>query len=51
MTAIARAFSKVFPHTAFEADTLKQLLLFALAGLLISVVLMTYGLDLSPGFF
>jgi len=51
MTAIARLFWRVFPLTAFEADTLKQLLLLGCAGLLVSVVLMTCGLDLSPGFF
>jgi hypothetical protein len=37
--------------TQAEADTLKQLALFAGAGLLVSVLMMTYGLDLSPGFF
>jgi len=47
MTAIARALSR-----AFTADEVrKQLLLFCLAGLFVSVLLMTYGLDLSPGFF
>jgi hypothetical protein len=30
---------------------LTQLALFACAGLLVSLALMTYGLDLSPGFF
>ena len=50
MAAIARALSRAF-ITINEADTLKQLLLFCLAGLLVSVLLMTYGLDLSPGFF
>jgi hypothetical protein len=50
MAAIARALSRAF-ITINEADTLKQLLLFCLAGLLVSVLLMTYGVDLSPGFF
>ena len=50
MAALARALSRAF-ITINEADTLKQLLLFCLAGLLVSVLLMTYGLDLSPGFF
>ena len=50
MTAIARALSRAFVSVN-EADTLKQLLLFCLAGLLVSVLLMTYGIDLSPGFF
>jgi hypothetical protein len=51
MTAIARVFSKVFPRTDTEADVLKQLLLLGLAGLFVSALLMSYGLDLSPGFF
>jgi ribose/xylose/arabinose/galactoside ABC-type transport system permease subunit len=50
MTAIARAFSRAFPLATLD-DMLKQLLLLCCAGLLVSVVLMTYGLDLSPGFF
>ena len=51
MTAIARAFSRALSLRISESETLKQLLLFALAGLLVSVILMTYGVDLSPGFF
>ncbi len=50
MTAIARALSRAF-ISVNEADPLKQLLLFCLAGLFVSVLLMTYGVDLSPGFF
>jgi hypothetical protein len=50
MTAIARALSRAFVNVN-EGETLKQLLLFCLAGLLVSVLLMTYGVDLSPGFF
>jgi len=50
MAAIARALSRAF-ITINEVDTLKQLLLLCLAGLLVSVLLMTYGVDLSPGFF
>jgi hypothetical protein len=40
MAAIARALSR-----------LKQLALLCGASLLVSPLLMTYGLDLSPGFF
>jgi hypothetical protein len=50
MTDIARALSRVFVTVA-EVEILKQLLLFSLAGLFVSVLLMTYGIDLSPGFF
>jgi hypothetical protein len=51
MTAIAKFLSRRVPATQFEADILRQLALFCGAGLFVSVILMTYGLDLSPGFF
>jgi hypothetical protein len=52
MAVIARAFSRDFPLTAQEVDTLKQLTIFCCAGLVISLLFMTtYGLDLSPGIF
>jgi hypothetical protein len=51
MAAIARALSRAFPTNSLEAETLKQLALLSAAGLLVSILLMTYGLDLSPGFF
>jgi hypothetical protein len=50
MTTIARALSRAF-ITIHDVDTLKQLLLLGAAGLFVSVLLMTYGVDLSPGFF
>lgn len=50
MAAIARALSRALVSAA-EAETIKQLLLFCLAGLLVSVLMMTYGIDLSPGLF
>jgi hypothetical protein len=50
MTAIARALSRAMVTVA-DGEIFRQLLLFALAGLLVSVLLMTYGVDLSPGFF
>jgi hypothetical protein len=49
--AIARVLARRFPTTTLEAETLKQLAMFCGAGLLVSLVLMSYGLDLSPGFF
>jgi hypothetical protein len=51
MIAIARALSRAFPTTPADANALKQLALLCGAGLLVSLVLMTYGVDLSPGFF
>ena len=50
MTAIARALSRALVFAA-EIEVIKQLLLFCLAGLLVSVLMMTYGVDLSPGLF
>jgi hypothetical protein len=51
MAAIARALSRAFPTTSLHAEALKQLALLCGASLLVSLLLMTYGLDLSPGFF
>ena len=50
MTAIGRALSQAFVIVT-EVKALKQLLLFCLACLFVTVLMMTYGLDLSPGFF
>jgi hypothetical protein len=52
MATIARFLARRFvPAIQAEADILKQVALFCCAGLLVSLLLMTYGLDLSPGFF
>jgi ribose/xylose/arabinose/galactoside ABC-type transport system permease subunit len=48
--ALSHAFSRAF-QSAGELDTLKQIALFCGTGLLVSLVCLTYGLDLSPGFF
>ncbi len=50
MTAVARALSRAFV-TFNDTEILKQLALFCGAGLLVSLLLLTYGVDLSPGFF
>ena len=50
MTAIARALSRAF-ITVNEVEVLKQLALFCGAGLLVSLLMLTYGIDLSPGLF
>ena len=50
MTAIAQALSRALV-AAGDIEVLKQLALFAGAGLLVSLLLLTYGIDLSPGFF
>jgi hypothetical protein len=51
MAAITRVLARAFPATATEADILEQLALLCGAGLLVSLLAMTYGVDLSPGFF
>jgi hypothetical protein len=50
MTAIARRLSRAFV-TALEVEVFKELVLFCAAGLFVSLLMLTYGLDLSPGFF
>jgi hypothetical protein len=50
LAAIAHALSRAF-HSAGEFDILKQIALFCAAGLLVTLICLSYGLDLSPGFF
>jgi hypothetical protein len=50
MTAIAHALSRAF-QSASEVDVLTQIALLCGAGLLVSLVCLSYGLDLSAGFF
>jgi len=44
MAAIARALSRAF-ITINEVHVLKQLVLFAAAGLFVSLLMLTYGID------
>jgi hypothetical protein len=48
--AIARAFSRAI-ITINQNEILKQLALLCAAGLFVSLLMLTYGLDLSPGLF
>ena len=50
MTAIARALSRAFVTVA-EVEIAQATAAVFLAGLFVSVLIMTYGIDLSPGFF
>ena len=50
MIAIARSISRAGAVVS-KIVTLKQLALFCAAGLLVSVLTLTYSVDLSPGFF
>jgi hypothetical protein len=49
MTAIAQALSRVLVIVN-DNVVLKELVIFSGAGLLVSLLLMAHGLDLSPGF-
>jgi hypothetical protein len=50
MTTIERALSRAI-LTINDNDVIKQLVLLCAAGLFVSVLMLTYGIDLSPGFF
>jgi hypothetical protein len=51
MTQIAETLSRITGRE-IEAESLKPVLIFSAIGLAISLLAMlTYGLDLSPGFF
>jgi hypothetical protein len=51
MTAIAKAFARAFPKASSESDIIKQIALLCCAGLLVSLLMLTYGLDIGAGFF
>jgi hypothetical protein len=50
MIAIARVLSRAI-ITINNVELLKQLVLLCAAGLFVSLLMLTYGVDLSPGFF
>jgi hypothetical protein len=51
MAAIARALSRAFPANQVEIETLKTIVMFCGVGLVVSLLMATYGLDMSVGFF
>jgi len=50
MTVIVQTLYRKI-HSVGELDVLKHIALLCGAGLLVSLLALTYGLDLSPGFF
>jgi hypothetical protein len=50
MTAIERVFSRTIT-TINDIEILKQFVLLCAAGLFVSLLMLTYGVDLTPGFF
>ncbi len=51
MTTIVRLLARGATSYPTEVDVLKQIALFCCAGLLVSLLMISYGLDLSFGFF
>jgi hypothetical protein len=51
MAAIARILARRVPSFDIEIDVLQTLTLLGCAGLVASFLVMSYGVDLSPGFF
>ncbi len=51
MTALVQAISRFSATTNIETETLKMLAAFCCAGLVVSLVCASYGLDLSAGLF
>jgi hypothetical protein len=51
MTAIPKALSNVIPAISPDFDILKTVAVFCGVGLCVSLILASYGLDLSAGFF
>ncbi|MDB5621321.1 response regulator [Tardiphaga sp.] len=51
MAAIARIFARAFPATAGSTQTFEIIAIFCGLGLLASLWVASYGLDLSVGFF
>ena len=51
MAALVQAIYRLSGGTDVETEILKVLALFCGAGLLVCIMLATYGLDLSAGFF
>jgi hypothetical protein len=51
MAVIARELVRNFSTAALEIEALNNIAMLCGAGLLVSLILMSYGLDLSPGFF
>jgi ribose/xylose/arabinose/galactoside ABC-type transport system permease subunit len=51
MVAVARTFSRVFPAASFQLDIMRQLAMLCGAAAAVWLLIQTYGVDLSPGFF
>jgi hypothetical protein len=51
MTSIVKTFSNTTPAISSDLDILRTVAVFCGAGLVVSLLFASYGLDLSQGFF
>jgi len=51
MTTLTKALLRAISSNSTGNVVLKEVITICAAGLFVSIVLLTYGLDLSPGFF
>jgi hypothetical protein len=51
MTAVVKALSRSFPDAKVHIEILKTIATYCGVGLTVSLLAMSHGLDLSPGFF
>ena len=51
MSALARALARALPKKSLEIEIIRQFALFCAAGVFVALLILTYGLDLSPGLF
>jgi hypothetical protein len=51
MTAIARVLARALPFPPSRTAVFRQIALCCAAGLFVALLIATYGLDLSAGFF
>jgi hypothetical protein len=51
MTAVVKALSRSFPDAKVHIAILKTIAMYCSVGLTVSLLAMTYGLNLRPGFF
>jgi hypothetical protein len=51
MATLARALEYALPKDSFDIQFINELILFCTAGLLVSLLMIKYGIDLSYGAF
>ena len=51
MTALARSIARAFPANSQQINIARQAVCLVLASLFVAMLVASYGLDLSPGFF